>query len=149
MYLGAKLHQTRLPNGVWACAMSPVKSVQEAVRNYKAHLVTNFSGKFRLPKRADNLIKMGYDPESDIGPELELVAASYFQTMIGVLRWLIKLGRIDMITKVLLTSLHIALLREGQLDAAVHVMSYVGQKYNLILVNDPSYPKIDHIVFKK
>ena len=33
MYLGIKLHETRLHNGVLAWAMSPVKCIQEAVRN--------------------------------------------------------------------------------------------------------------------
>ena len=52
--------------------MSPLKYVQEAVRICEAHLATNFNGRFRLPKRAD----------------------------IGIFRWIIELGRIDIITKV-------------------------------------------------
>ena len=43
--------------------MSPLKNVHEAVRNCKVHLVANFSGRFRQPKRADDTSKMGYDPE--------------------------------------------------------------------------------------
>ena len=53
MYLGAKLHKTRLCNRVWALAMSPMKYVYEAVKNYIAHLVGNHSGRFRLPMRAN------------------------------------------------------------------------------------------------
>ena len=52
-------------------------------------------------------------------------------------------------TKVSLLSSYIALPREGHLDAAVHVMAHVGQKYNSRLVYDPSYPEIDHSIFKK
>ena len=44
---------------------------------------------------------------------------------------------------------HLELLREGYLDAAVHVMVHVGQRYNSRLVYDPSYPEIDHIFFMK
>ena len=43
MYLGVKLHMTRLHNGAWVWAMSSVKFVHVAVRNYKAHLV-NITG---------------------------------------------------------------------------------------------------------
>ena len=60
---------------------------------------------------------------------------------------MIKLVRIDIITKVSLWSSHVALLREGHLGAAVHVMAHVGQRYNSRLVYDPSYPEIDHSVF--
>ena len=96
MYLGAQLHKTRLYNGVWAWAMSPVKYVQEAVRNCTAHLVAIYGGLFRLPKRAKNLLKMGYDMELDASLELNPDVASSYLTIISILRW--KLGRIDVTT---------------------------------------------------
>ena len=40
------------------------------------------------------------DPELDIKSELDLDAVSYFESVIGILRWLIELGRINIITKV-------------------------------------------------
>ena len=61
---------------------------------------------------------------------------------------MIELGRIHIITKVLLLSSHVALPREEHVEAAVHVMAHVGQEYNSRLVYNPSYPKVDHIVFK-
>ena len=45
----------------------------------------------------------------------------------------IKFGRIDIIFKLSLSSSHVALSRERHLDTAVHVMAYVGQKYNFRL----------------
>ena len=60
-----------------------------------------------------------------------------------------ELGIIDTITKVSLLSSHLALPREGHLKAAVHVIGYIGQKYSSRLVYDPTYPDIDHSVFKK
>ena len=65
MYLGVKLHKTRLHNGVWAWAMSPIKYVKEAVRNCAAHLSSNYGSKYRMPKKMENLFKMGYGPELD------------------------------------------------------------------------------------
>ena len=62
MYLGAKLHKTRLHNRVWAWMMSLVKCVQEAVINCAVHLAANYGNGFRLPKKAENPFKMGYDP---------------------------------------------------------------------------------------
>ena len=102
-----------------------------------------------LPKKAENPFKMGYDPELDNSPEVDPDAASYYLTVISILRWMINLERIDMITVVSLLSSHVALSREGCFDAAVHVMVHVSQRYNSRLVHDPSYPEMDHSVFKK
>ena len=62
---------------------------------------------------------------------------------------MIKLGRIDIITKVSLLLSHVALPREEHLDTAVHVMVCVGQRYNSRLVFYPLYLEIDHSLFKK
>ena len=105
--------------------------------------------RFRLLKKAENSFEMGYDPELDNIEELDLDAASYYLTIIGVPRWMIELGRIDIIMEVSLYSSHVALPREGHLGAAMHVMAHVGQRYNFRLVYDSSYPEIDHSVFKK
>ena len=62
---------------------------------------------------------------------------------------MIEVGRIKIKTKVSLFSFHTALPSEGCLDATVHVMAYVGQKYNSRLMYDLSYPETDHSVVKK
>ena len=102
-----------------------------------------------MPKKAQNPFKMGYDPELDTSPELDPGTTSYYLTIISILRWMIELARIDIITKVSLLLSHVALPREGQFEAAIHVMAHVGLGYNSRLVYDPSYPKIDHSVFKE
>ena len=80
---------------------------------------------------------MDHDPELDTSPELDRKAASYYLPIIIILRWRIKLERINMITKVSLLSSHVALPIEGHLDAAVNVIAHVGQRYNSRLVYDP------------
>ena len=124
-----------------------MKYVQEAVRNCAVYVAANYGGRFRLPNETDNPFKMSYDIELDTSPELDPDAVPYYLTFIGIPRWMIKLGRIDIITKVSLLSSHVVLPREGQLDAAVHVMAHVGQRYNYRLVHDPSCPETDHSFF--
>ena len=102
-----------------------------------------------MPQKAENQFKMGYDPELDTSRELEPDAASYYLTIMGILRWMIKLVRIKIIIEVSLLLSHVALPREGHLDAAIHVIAYVGQRYNSRLVYDLLYPDIDHSVFKE
>ena len=106
--------------------MSPPKYVQEAVSNCKTHLSSFYGNRYRLPKKAENPFKMGYISE-DISQELDPDVASYYLTVIGILRWMVELGRIDIILEVLLLSSHVALPIEGHLEAAVHAMAHVGQ----------------------
>ena len=60
MCLGAKLCKIRLHNEVLVWVMSPVKYVQEVVKNCTVHLVANYGGRFRLLKMAENPFKTGY-----------------------------------------------------------------------------------------
>ena len=102
-----------------------------------------------MPKKAKNPFKMRYNPELDTSPELDPYAALYYLIIIDVIRWIFKLGRIDIITKVLLLLSHAALPRKEHLEAAAHVMVHIGQRYSSRLVYDPSYSEIDHSVFRE
>jgi hypothetical protein len=48
-----------------------------------------------MPTQADNPFVMGYEPEIDETPALDPDQASYFQSIIGVMRWMCKIGCID------------------------------------------------------
>jgi hypothetical protein len=77
----------------------------------------------------------------ELGPE----DVNYFQSLIGILRWTVELGRIDMIiTEVSKLASHMALPRQGHfLEAAFHVFAYLEQHPNYLLALDPTYPEID------
>ena len=44
---------------------------------------------------------------------------------------------------------HVVFPRERHLEAAVHVISCIGQRYNSRLVYDPLYSEIDQGIFKE
>ena len=87
-----------------------------------------------MSKRPKNPFAMGYGSNMDASPELSPDAASYFQSINGFSRWMVELGRIDIITKLSFSSSHLALHKEGHLDTTVHVMAYMGHKYTFTLV---------------
>ena len=128
--------------------MSPVTYVQEAARNGAINSAAKYGGQFRLPKKAEDLFKMGYDLELDTSPEIDPDAVSHYVIVIVILRCIIKLRKIDIIMKVLFLSSHSALPREGYLFAAVYVMAHVGHRYNSRLVYDLLYQEIDPNIFK-
>ena len=70
-----------------------------------------------MHKKAENLFKMGCDPEFDTSLEEDPDSASIF----AILRWMIKMGRINIITKVSVLLSHVALPREGHFEAAIDV----------------------------
>jgi hypothetical protein len=79
----------------------------------------------------------------DVTPELNVDQASFYQSQIGVLRWCVELGRIDIITEVSALSSFLALPREGHLEAVFHIFAYLERRHNARIVFDPNYPDID------
>jgi len=53
-------------------------------------------------------MQAGYRPELDISPVLGPEQANYFQSLIGILRWAVELGHIDIHIDVALLSSHLA-----------------------------------------
>jgi hypothetical protein len=98
-YLGANPKKTVLSNGVVACGMSSRKYVQSAVQNVQNYLAA-LPGDQKLMKKAYGPFARGYKPELDESPELDPIRANLYQSQIGILRWCVELGRIDIITEV-------------------------------------------------
>jgi hypothetical protein len=90
-----------------------------------------------------------YISELDETPELDPERAAYYQSQIGVLHWIVELGRVDINTEFSILASHMALPREGHLEAMFHVFAYLKCKHNARLVFDPSYPEIDFSNFRE
>ena len=82
-----------------------------------------------------------------MSPILGQDEASYYQTLIDVMRWMIEIRCIDINTKVSLLSLYLAMLRQGHLEEVPHIMSYLKLRHNSRLAYDPSYPNMVHSNF--
>ncbi len=142
VYLGAKLKLMQLENGVWAWGLSPFKYVQEAVRICNKYVEENLPKFYKLTQLVPNPFPTYYRLELDISPELLPEHASYYQSLVGIFRWKIELGRKDISTEISILSSHMALPHQGHLEAALHVMSYLGIHHNSRLCMDPTYPDI-------
>jgi hypothetical protein len=86
---------------------------------------------------------MDYCPELDVTPELAGDEISYYYSQIGILRWIVEFGRIDIVTEVLCLVSCLALPRRGSLEAVFHLYAYLKKRPNGVIVLDPSYPTID------
>ena len=106
--------------------MSPTKYAMEAVKNVERYLEKEYGSK--LPKRVSGPLPTGYRPELDITPELTGDEESYFHSQIGVLRWIVELGRIDITAEVSSLASCLALPRKGHLEATFHLYAYIKRK---------------------
>jgi hypothetical protein len=147
-YLGSKLKKTVLPNGVVAWGMISRKYIQSAVQNVKEYLAA-LPGDQTLLKKSSGPFAGGYKPELDESPELDSTRANFYQSHIGILRWCVELGRIDIITEISMLSTYLCSPREGHLEAVFHVFAYLGMHHNARVVFDPTYPAVDMCIFIK
>jgi hypothetical protein len=71
IYLGAKLKETQLPNGVMVWGLSSSKYVVQAVKNCQLNLTGKLAGRYSILARADNPFPVDYDPSTDLSELLD------------------------------------------------------------------------------
>jgi hypothetical protein len=114
--------------------------VQEYLKN---------NGDRKLKKKASAPFEATYMAEIDESPVLGPEMANYFRSQIGILRWGVELGRIDIITEVSMLSTFLCMPREGHLDNVYHLFAYLSLHHNARVVFDPTYPDVDMRAFIK
>jgi hypothetical protein len=78
--------------------MSSRKYVQSAVQNFQDYLMS-LPGDHKLLKKVYGPFEGGYKPELDESPQLEPTRKKSNQSQIGILRWCVEVGRIEIITE--------------------------------------------------
>jgi hypothetical protein len=129
-----------------AWAFGSCQYVQSAVNNVEEYLASKGE---KLPYKAPTPLSSGYRPEIDVSPELGGEEASYFHSLIGVLRWIVELGRADMDCEVSMMSSHLALPRVGHLKEVFHMFAYLKAHSNTELVFDPTPVDFDRNLFER
>ena len=103
----------------------------------------------KLLKKASSPLSDSYKPELDTTPELDKSEASYYMSLVGILRWIVELNRIDVAVEVSMMSSVMALPRKGHLNQLFHMFAFLKIKYIAELVLDLSYPEIDESLFER
>ena len=104
--LGGKPRKVELNNGIYCWAFSPTQYVQDAMNNVEQYL--KFKGK-KLFAKAPAPFQNNYRPEIDMTEELGNYDAAYYHSLIGVLIWIVEIGRVDINTEVSMLSSHLDL----------------------------------------
>lgn len=101
----------------------------------------------KLPTKVKTPLSTGYRPELDLSPELDSARQNYYQGLIGILRWMCELGRIDILMPVSLMSRYLASAREGHLDQLFHVFAYLKAHDRSTMVFDDTLPNFGSSTF--
>ena len=142
-YLGTDIGRCTMPNdatGAEYWSMSSHSYVRNAVQNVK--LLLNEEGR-GLKSTAKTPFTTTYRPELDTTDELNDELSSRYSQLIGVLRWAVELGRIDIYYEVSVLSQHLALPRVGHLEAVYHIFAYLMKHDKSRIIFDPADPIFD------
>ena len=85
-----------------------------------------------------------YSPELDITEELDEDDVTYFQELIGVLRWATEISRVDILLEVLLLSQYQANPRKGHLEQVIHIFAFLKAQCKVGLYLSPELPNLDY-----
>ena len=123
--------------------MSSTKYMKKAIKEVRGKLMKAGKG---LPKQAKTTLSNNYQQE--IGLTLELESAkrqNYYQGLVGILRWIHKLGRLDILVAVLLLMLSYLAqqTREGRREQIFHIFANLKAYITLKFAFDDSQPKIN------
>ncbi len=102
IYLDTKLKLMQLKKGIWVWVSSLSKCVWEVDKNCKDYISKHFPQQYWLPKFAPNLFPTKNEPGIDVSPDFDPDLVSYFQSLIGIMRWMVELGCIDVAMEVAL-----------------------------------------------
>jgi hypothetical protein len=150
VYLGAQIKKWYIAESDdpakarWA--MSSEGYVKQAIRDVETEL--SLTDKI-LPTKVTTPLSNGYRPELDQSNELDARRASYYQGVIGVLRWACELGRIDILVHVSALSRYLAAPREGHLQQVFHIFGYLKAHNKSTLVFDDTEPLFEPTRFRE
>jgi hypothetical protein len=127
-------------------AMSSEGYIKQAIQDVETEL--SLTDKI-LPTKVTTPLSNGYRPELDQSNKLDARRASYYQGVIGVLRWACELGRIDILVHVSALLRYLAAPREGHLQQVFHIFGYLKAHDKSTLVFDDTEPLFDPKRFRE
>jgi len=95
MYLRATLKKMRLAKGKYERANSPAKYVWALCKNVKSYLTDLGDKKWKVPSHCAIPFATDYEPELDENELLDPELASWYTSLIDMLRWMVNIGRVD------------------------------------------------------
>lgn len=153
MYLGADVSRFEIPaqDGVparTAFAISADSHIKKALQMIETRLgqdKVHFKTSNKTASQPFNT--QSYRPELDTSEPCDDKQAQFFQSLVGIMRWLTEIGRLDILTETSMLSSFLVTPRLGHLHQALHVFKYLKDHKRSKMVFDPLpvYIHDDHL----
>eukprot|EP00957_Ditylum_brightwellii_P013880 1046412-Ditylum_brightwellii.AAC.1 len=118
-------------------------------KNVEEYLAKRNNPRWNISAKAETPIRSTYKPELEITSVLYPVDGAYYHSLVGVLRWMVELGKIDIYLEVSLMSSHLAMPREGHMAEVLRIFIHLRKYHNTELVFGPSNPVMDELAFEQ
>jgi hypothetical protein len=148
VYLGANVQTLPARNGGECWGLSAEQYVRDSVKNFKMRLKDSdlefnkrLSSMEYSPKQPFS--SQSYRPELDTSTPCNDEQATLYQNIIGTLRWIVELGRIDINFEVSCLSQYSVYPRIGQLNQALHIIKYLDIHRENFISFDPTRLNIE------
>ena len=147
-YLGADINKVYYPDGSYAWTMGSESYVKKVVKNVKVKMLKDgleFNKKLSDPAISvpQPFSAVNYRPELDTSVLCNDAQVTLYQNVIGILRWVVELGRIDIAYEVSTLSRYLVQPRTGHLLQALHVFKHLDIHAKNELAFDPAIHEID------
>lgn len=137
IYLGANIEKFQVPSGRSHWSMNSTRYVKNALATVEELLKTEGRELRNNNKNGKQPLPTGYRPELDTSDELNPELSSRYLQLIGILRWAVELGRIDICCEVAYMSQYSAMPRTGHLEALYSIFAYLKKHEMGRVVFDP------------
>lgn len=135
-YLGARIGKQQLPDGSFAWSMSAEEYLKKAIPEIERKFgnIVNLFGKSQL----DTPAPTDFHPEIDQSAFLDDDGAWLYQSYIGILRWAVELGRVELNHTAATMAKFSTAPREGHLRAVIRTFAYCKKHITSMIVFDPT-----------
>ena len=108
--------------------------------------VESYLKKKRLsfPKSCDFPLLTSHMPELDDTPELSVEDVPHFQSLVGVLRWIVELGRVDICLEASMVAICVSFPCGGHLEMIYRTFDHLKRHHNEEMGFDPSKPSVNN-----
>jgi hypothetical protein len=146
-YLGANIEKFEIDDGQKVWSMSCNDYVKAAIQTVRDLLAEEDRELKNGNRRHKGPLPPNYKPELETTDECDAHHISIYQQLIGILRWAVELGRIDIQIEVALMSQYQAAPRTGHLEALYLIFHYLSKNVKRRMVMDPRTNEIDEKVY--
>jgi hypothetical protein len=145
VYLGANVGQITDSTGTRMTYMSATDYISGALKTVEANLPADR----KLNGYAERPFPQAYKPELDATPFLDESGIQLYQGYIGILRWIVELGRVDTMVEVSQLSSFLMAPCEGHLETVFSIFAYLRKHKDQIMIFNPARMKVQEADFKR